>query len=311
VGAREYTLRLSNSTAPTAVRVDGVQVPETDWSFNANTRTVTVTTKSLPVGAAHTVSLEGTASGNPGTGVTVGLAGSCLDVRGGTGNDGQPVQLYTCNYSAAQQVSYGSDGTVRVLGKCLTPAGTANNAPVAIQACNSTADQAWIRRSDGSVRHSSGRCLDVPDANPAPGAVQLQLYDCNSSAAQQWRLPPGPVTVGANCVDVAGADATSGTAIQLFTCNASDAQRLHTPGDGTIRVLGKCLDVAHGGTANGTRVQLFDCNGTPAQNWVSGSGGALVNPPSGRCLDAVEGRVGDSLRIQDCTGGAAQRLRLG
>jgi hypothetical protein len=41
---RSYMLRLSNSAAPTAVDVDGTQVPETAWAYNQNTRIVTVTT---------------------------------------------------------------------------------------------------------------------------------------------------------------------------------------------------------------------------------------------------------------------------
>jgi hypothetical protein len=63
--SRSYTLRLSNSDAPTAVSVDGTQVPETDWSWNANQRTVTVTTAALSLGSPHTVALSGAATANP------------------------------------------------------------------------------------------------------------------------------------------------------------------------------------------------------------------------------------------------------
>src|SRR6185503_20133879 len=45
--ARSYTLRLANAGAPAAVLVDDVQLPETDWGYNPNTRTVTVTTAPL------------------------------------------------------------------------------------------------------------------------------------------------------------------------------------------------------------------------------------------------------------------------
>jgi hypothetical protein len=62
---RAYTLRVSNSGAPTAVLVDAVQVPETAWAYNRNSRTVTVTTGSLAVGSAHTVTLAGSAADNP------------------------------------------------------------------------------------------------------------------------------------------------------------------------------------------------------------------------------------------------------
>ena len=48
---------------------------------------------------------------------------------------------------------------------------------------------------------------------------------------------------------------------------------------------GKCPDVTGGGTANGTLVDLYICNGTGAQVWQPQSGGAVVNPQPGSCLD--------------------------
>jgi hypothetical protein len=308
--ARSYTLRLANSAAPTAVSVDGVQVPETAWAYNNDRRTVTVTTAALPVGAAHTITLTGTATGNPTGGEVIGVGGLCLDVRGGTAADGQPVQAYTCNHSAAQQVTYAADGTVRVLGRCLTPAGTTNNSLVTTGACTQT----WIHQSNGALTTTaSGRCLDVPDGNTTPGAVQLQVYDCNGSPAQTWRMPPGPIAGPAGmCADVVDADPTSGTPVQLWTCNTSDAQRWSAPGDRTLRAFGKCLDVRGAGTANGSPAQLFDCNGTAAQQWVTRPDGTILNPVSGRCLDDAGGllHAGDRLQIYDCNGTPAQQLRL-
>jgi Ricin-type beta-trefoil lectin domain/Domain of unknown function (DUF5110) len=311
VTARSYTLRLSNAAAPTAVSVDGTQLPETAWAYNADRRTVTVTTAALPVASAHTVTLTGTAAANPSGGEVIGAGGLCLDVRGGVAADGQPVQLYTCNHGSAQQATYPADGTVRLLGRCLTAAGTADNSPVTTGACAQT----WTRQSNGAlINAASGRCLDVPDGNTTPGAVQLQLYDCNGSAAQTWRMPPGPIAGPAGmCADVVDADPTSGTPVQLWGCNNSDAQRWSAPGDRTLRTFGKCLDVRGAGTANGTPAQLFDCNGTAAQQWVTRSDGTILNPVSGRCLDDAGGlqHAGDRLQIYDCNGTAAQKFRLG
>ncbi|MCU7729909.1 ricin-type beta-trefoil lectin domain protein [Actinoplanes sp. KI2] len=312
--ARAYTLRVANSAAPTAVSVDGTQLPETAWSYNRDSRTVTVTTDRLPAGTAHSVVLTGTATANPTSGETIGVGGLCLDVRGGTSAEGQPVQVYTCNHTAAQTVSHAADDTLQVLGRCVTAAGTANRAAVTTNTCAGAAGQLWTRRADGSLLNpASGRCLDVPDSNTTPGAVQLQLYDCLATDGQIWRLPPGPVTgPGGLCADVAGADPSSTTPIQLYTCNASDAQRWSTPGNGSIRVFGKCLDVANGATANHTAVQLFDCNGTPAQTWTSRADGTLYNPSSGRCLDDTGNAhtAGDLLQIYDCNNSSAQQFRL-
>ncbi|MFC1419061.1 ricin-type beta-trefoil lectin domain protein [Streptacidiphilus cavernicola] len=315
--SRAYTLRLSNTTAPGAVLVDGVQVPETAWSWNGNRRTVTVTTAALPLGSAHTVTLSGSGTGNPTAGEVLGDGGLCLDVRGGLTADGTAVQLWGCNHTAAQTLSYQADNTVRVLGKCLTVSGggTANNTPVGIAACAGTAAQAWSHGSDGTlVNPASGRCLDVPNGNTTPGAVQLQLYDCNGTAAQLWKPPPGQVTGPAGlCVDVANADPSSATAVQLSGCNGTDAQRWSAPGDRTLRDFGKCLDATGGATANGTPVQLWDCDGTGAQTWVTRADGTLFNPASGRCLDDRDDaeQSGDVLQLYDCNGTAAQHFRLG
>ncbi|MBM9509258.1 ricin-type beta-trefoil lectin domain protein [Actinacidiphila acididurans] len=314
--SRSYTLRLSNANAPTAVSVDGTQVPETDWSWNPNRRTVTVTTAALPLNSAHTVTLTGSATANPATGEVIGDGGGCLDVRGGTAADGTALQLWGCNHTGAQQFALQADNTLRVLGTCVTAGGTADRTPVALGSCTTgSAAQTWTHRSDGSLLNpASGRCLDVPDGTTTPGAVQLQIYDCNGTAAQAWKLPPGPLGgPGGLCADVVNADPASSTPVQLWGCNGTDAQRWSAPGDSTLRTFGKCLDVMGGGTGNGTRVQLWDCNGTGAQTWTSRADGTLFNPPSGRCLDdsGNHQQPGDALQIYDCNGTAAQVFRLG
>jgi hypothetical protein len=306
--SRAYTLRLTNSTAPTAVSVDGTQVPETAWSYNANKRTVTVTTGSLSVGGAHTVTLSGNGTGNPQAGEVLSASGTCLTTRAST--DGQPVELAACDHSVGQQFTPPAGGSVRVQGKCLDVAGgaTANGTAVQVYTCNSTGAQTWRLRADGRlVNPVSGRCLDS-------GAATLRIYDCSTAAGQVWRFPPGPVSgPGGQCVDVVDADPSSGTAVQLYGCNSSDAQRWSAPGDGTVRTFGKCLDVAHGAAANSTPVQLWDCNGTGSQTWVTQANGSLLNPQSGRCLDDPQGAgtAGDRLQIHDCNGSAAQLFRLG
>ncbi len=289
--SRAYTLRLSNTGAPTAVSADGVVLPETTWAYNSDRRTLTVN-----AGTARTITLTGSAAGNPAGGEVIGLAGLCLDVRSG-------VRIQACDHTTAQTVTF--DGAAHVQGGCLTA-----TSPVTVTACGS-ANQAWVRNSDGSLVAPDGRCLDVPGANATPGAVTVQLYTCNQTAAQKWQLPPGGLAGPAGlCADVADADPATGTNTQLYACNNSDAQRFSTPGDKTIRVFGKCLDVHGGLTANGTAVQLFDCNGTGAQQWVTRADGSVLNPQSGRCLDDAGGAAhsGDRLQIYDCNQTAAQKF---
>lgn len=315
--SRAYTLRLSNSAAPTAVSVDGVQVPETDWSWNANRRTVTVTTAALPLGSAHTVALTGSASANPASGEVIGAGGQCLDVNGGNTADGTTLQLWGCNHSAAQTFAHPADNTLRVSGKCVTVTGaaTGNNAQASLAGCTGAGSQTWTHQTNGAlVNTGSGRCLDVPGGTTTPGAAQLQIYDCDSGAGQVWKLPPAPLTgPGGLCADITNGDPSTPTPAQLSGCNGTDAQRWVAPGDQTLHVFGKCLDVAAGGTANGTPTQLWDCNGTGAQTWVTRSDGTLFNPQSGRCLDdsGNKQQPGDILQIWDCNGTTAQRFTLG
>ncbi|MEW2103285.1 ricin-type beta-trefoil lectin domain protein [Streptomyces cellulosae] len=119
-----------------------------------------------------------------------GIPGKCVDVRAAATADGTPVQLYTCNGTAAQRWTYvpGEGGTLRALGRCLdvSGGGTANGTKVQLWQCNGTGAQRWIPGPDSSlVNPRSGRCLDDPGSSTADG-TQLQIWDCNRTAAQRW-----------------------------------------------------------------------------------------------------------------------------
>ncbi|MCU1681487.1 MAG: Ricin lectin [Amycolatopsis sp.] len=124
--------------------------------------------------------------------------------------------------------------------------------------------------------------------------------------------PGGSITgIGGKCVDVTGANAANGTAIELYDCNGTNAQKWASSG-GTLQSLGKCMDINAAGTANGTKVQLYDCNGTGAQQWTHNSSNQLVNPVSGKCLDATgqSSANGTLLQIWTCAGSANQQWTL-
>ncbi|MFD1543770.1 glycoside hydrolase family 16 protein [Nonomuraea guangzhouensis] len=116
--------------------------------------------------------------------------------------------------------------------------------------------------------------------------------------------------IGGKCVDVASAGTANGTAIQLYDCNSTAAQSWTWNSDGSVRALGKCMDVSGGSTANGAQVQLYDCNGSGAQGWTYNSGtGQVINPQSNKCLDATGASSANGTRLQiwDCSGGTNQR----
>ncbi|MEU6533634.1 PQQ-dependent sugar dehydrogenase, partial [Streptomyces sp. NPDC046928] len=60
-----------------------------------------------------------TASGGARSGEVRGVNGKCLDVDNAGTADGTKVQIWTCNTSAAQRWTVGTDNTFRALGKCL------------------------------------------------------------------------------------------------------------------------------------------------------------------------------------------------
>ncbi|MDI5973813.1 lectin [Streptomyces sp. SL13] len=130
--------------------------------------------------------------GTPAAGPVVsGLASTlCLDDANSSTTSGNPVQIWTCNASAAQNWTPGADGTLRTLGGCLDAAnsGTADGTKVQWYACNGSGAQVWTPGNNASfVNPESGKCLDDPNSSTTTG-TQLQLYTCNASTAQRWTL---------------------------------------------------------------------------------------------------------------------------
>ncbi|MEY9848906.1 ricin-type beta-trefoil lectin domain protein [Streptacidiphilus sp. MAP5-3] len=137
--------------------------------------------------------LTGSTSGGGGgsTGQITGYGGLCLDDRSASTANFNPVQVYTCNGSAAQQWTVGSGNTLQVLGKCLdvNSGGTANGTTVDLYDCNGTGAQVWVPQTNGSLLNpQSGRCLDDTNWSTTPG-TQAQIWDCGGTANQQWTLP--------------------------------------------------------------------------------------------------------------------------
>jgi hypothetical protein len=176
-----------------------VAVPNTgSWTTFAD---VSTSLSNVPAGTAHVhLTFTGTGSGlfdvddftfarSSGSGPVVGLAGKCLDVRGGANADGTQVQLHTCNGSTAQNWTR-DGGTLRALGKCLDVAGaaTADGTKIQLYTCNTTSAQTWTPQANGTLLNpASGKCLDVSGANPAD-STPVHLWTCHTNASQKWTL---------------------------------------------------------------------------------------------------------------------------
>ncbi|MGY5003461.1 endo-1,4-beta-xylanase [Streptomyces griseus] len=116
---------------------------------------------------------------------------------------------------------------------------------------------------------ASNRCLDVPNGSTADG-TQLQLWDCGSSANQQWvATDSGELRVyGDTCLDAAGTG--NGSKVQIYSCWGGDNQKWRVNSDGSIVGVqsGLCLDAVGTGTANGTQIQLYSCSNGSNQRWT-------------------------------------------
>ncbi|MGW1966367.1 ricin-type beta-trefoil lectin domain protein [Streptomyces sp. NPDC001935] len=121
----------------------------------------------------------------------------CLDVQGAKKDNGTPVQVYTCNGSAAQKwVLLGSEDKLHLQNvnslKCLDVAGndTANGTKIQISSCKESTSQTWASELRGATSLKSvgtGKCLDLHTFDNGNDA---KLYTCNDSAAQQFDIKP-------------------------------------------------------------------------------------------------------------------------
>ena len=152
-------------------------------------------TMSVQYVAAYSTS-GGTTTGGSGTGEITGYNGLCLDDRGASTALYNPVQVYTCNNTAAQQWTVVESGSlIEDYGMCLDVdgGGTADGTTVDLYTCNGTGAQVWEPQSDGALYNpASNKCLD--DTGYGGSGTQLQIYDCTANdAAQVWTLPAGAV----------------------------------------------------------------------------------------------------------------------
>jgi hypothetical protein len=151
-------------------------------------------TMSVAYVAAYSTSSGGSPPPPPtgSTGPIVGYGGLCVDDRAASTANFNPVQVYTCNGTNAQQWTVVQAGsTLQALGKCMdiNGGGTADGTTVDLYACNATAAQVFIPESNGSLYNpQSNKCLDDTGWSTTPG-TQLQIWDCTGGANQKWTLP--------------------------------------------------------------------------------------------------------------------------
>lgn len=146
-----------------------------------------------------------TGAGTGGKTPYVGPAQKCLDLKSGTAAAAQPIQLYPCNASPAQNFKFTptpgtaaapqtdpNRGSLSVYDTwCFQPAANTAGSAVQIQKCGTTAAQATAqelrRNAAGQLTHiASGLCL-APQGGATANATPIVLATCDAaSTAQQW-----------------------------------------------------------------------------------------------------------------------------
>jgi hypothetical protein len=289
---------------------------------------------------------------HPVTGPVVASASApsfCLDDAGNSSASGTKAEFARCSASNAGQhwafvPDAGPDGlqTLRVHGKCLDLAGTANDDSLQLEACNGSADEAWsLELGFGYLENpASGRCLTDPNA-AATLTVRAEIYDCAISVsipsslnlAQEFLFPAGPIlsAVGKMCAEDPGNSGTSGTAVRLEPCDGSSAQAwddFSFFGDTQSGVPtthhGLCLSSLvkvdpsdeSPELVEGIGVVVFSCVPEPpaantaylSADWVPLANGEIFNTDAGLCVadPGSSTAKGTKLVLQDCDGDAGE-----
>jgi Glycosyl hydrolase family 59/Ricin-type beta-trefoil lectin domain len=114
----------------------------------------------------------------------------------------------------------------------------------------------------------SGKCADDYQNSSTKGGI-VDLWDCNSTPAQQWTVGNGTLQVNGLCMDVVGKGTANGTLVDLWDCDGGANQQWDSAdGELVSAQTGKCLDDPDGSTTNGTRLEIWTCNGGANQQWT-------------------------------------------
>ena len=135
-------------------------------------------------------------------------AGLCLDVHApDQAKDGARVQVWACNGSPQQTwvLDEKVGAVISLAGKCLDVRGAQvgiDGTAVQIWDCNRATQQRWthqkrvVQAPDGglfspmALANAGGKCLDVHAPDQSKNGAKVQIWSCNNSVQQQWRISP-------------------------------------------------------------------------------------------------------------------------
>lgn len=256
----------------------------------------------------------------------------CLDVSGGKKDNGTPIDIWACDYSAKGQQWYWDAGTFKLRSlldetKCLDANDMKQGTPLQLWDCSIDQQQFWgwaDKTSTIFLQATAGGantiCMDVQNAAFKQGTL-VQAWGCDGMNNQEWALtkpvpPPKPFTFTLPntkfCLDLYGGTAKSGTAIDLWTCNQGTKGQQWLFAAGTFKIQSvvdptKCIDAGDRQFRGG--LKLWDCNGQPQQTWGYDSNTKQVflydsktatKPSDSLCIATTAFQDGAGLQLYSC-----------
>ncbi len=112
----------------------------------------------------------------------------CIDVKGGTGKDGTPLDIWDCVGGSRQRWTFESDGSVHAMGMCMDVAwgSSDNGTQIQLARCHGGPAQHFDLNGAGDlVNTGADKCVDVTDQRTGNG-TRLQLWDCGGTSNQKW-----------------------------------------------------------------------------------------------------------------------------
>ncbi|MFJ5829555.1 ricin-type beta-trefoil lectin domain protein [Streptomyces sp. NPDC093089] len=132
----------------------------------------------------------------------------------------------------------------------------------------------------GPLVNPSGKCLDLRSGNKTTG-TPIQLYTCNGTTPQQWKLTEGALQVLGKCATV------SATNLVIAPCDGRPEQQLtHNPDDDSLRnpATNTCVVVPNAEYTDGKALQLAACNQQNSQKWRLGNATSYLYDSAGNRL---------------------------
>ena len=316
VGATGYTppvFTASGLPAGMAINSSGLI---TGWAQTPGTYKITVSAID-GLDATGTTTITWTVKAAADTGVTGAIrqnggSSKCLDDPSSRTANGTAIDLAACTGKSNQSWTAAQDGSIRVLGLCLTASGTR----VLLYGCNSTIGEEWHAGTDGalvSVRY--GTCLTGPTKAVANGTLPT-LATCTSSTsstAQHWSRPVTPIVSGATgrCLT------QSGTVVTMSTCGNLTSEHWTIASSGELGAASNGTCLTESGTAAGAAITATTCFNAASQHWTLVGAGTIPeeirNAASGLCVTVPSGATANNtpMVLGACSTGANSTWRVG